>query len=265
MPRACAPTSPSSLLQAGIDWWSRVALPGSHVAPRVDLPTTDLHSLRLPDLTGKTVLHVGAHDGYLCFAAERLGADRVVASDRFAWSRPGGKDRFEYAREALASNVEDVDIDISDITPEAIGEFDIVLFLDLFHRMRHPLSALERVARVTGERLIVETLTDLTFLRSPAAAFYPWNMLGDDTIRWGPNRAAIVGMLLSLGFDRAAAFPTRRFTRERLRSLPARLKTGIDVLAMTPVSARPRLRRDLVKNLTTQNRLVAHGWRASHQ
>ena len=43
-------------------------------------------NLRLGDLTGKSVLDIGAWDGYFSFAAERRGAERVVALDHYTWS-----------------------------------------------------------------------------------------------------------------------------------------------------------------------------------
>ncbi len=46
----------------------------------------ELASLRLPDLRGKSVLDVGAWDGYYSFLAERAGASRVVALDYYTWS-----------------------------------------------------------------------------------------------------------------------------------------------------------------------------------
>jgi SAM-dependent methyltransferase len=227
----------SSYERAG--WWSSVELPGGYVAPRIDRPISTLEALRPPDLTGKTVLHVGAGDDYFAFAAERLGAARVVALNAPSSRRPEDRDGFAYARGALASDVQDVAMEISSISPENIGEFDVVLFLDTLHRLCDPLPALERVARVTRERLIVETLTDVPF----------------------PNRATVLAMLRELDFDHTFAIPTKRVTSERLRGLPAQLRTGIDVLAMTPSAARPTLRRDLAKSLITQSRLVAHGVR----
>lgn len=253
-------TSPR-VSEEGIDWWHQIELPGNYVTPGLDESAAKLATLHLPDLTGKTVLDVGAFDGYFSFAAERLGASRVVALDSYAWRRPGGKDGFEYARTALASKVEDVEMEVLDITPEAVGEFDVVLFLGVLYHMRHPLLALERVASVTKERLVVETLADMTFLRSPAAAFYPWNMLGDETNWWGPNRAAVIGMLRSLGFEQVAAYSAKRLTRERLQGLPVRVKVSIDMLARTPGSSRVRLLRDIARSVSTQNRLVVHGWR----
>ena len=81
----------------------------------------ELLSLHLPDLTGKTVLDVGARDGYFSFAAERFGASRVLAVQPRAWRLPGGKDRFEYMRRTLASHVEDLELDVLDISPETVG------------------------------------------------------------------------------------------------------------------------------------------------
>ena len=38
---------------------------------------------------GRTVLDVGAWDGFYAFEAERRGASRVLATDHFCWSGPG--------------------------------------------------------------------------------------------------------------------------------------------------------------------------------
>jgi tRNA (mo5U34)-methyltransferase len=219
-----------------------------------------LLSLHLPDLAGKTVLDIGAADGYFSFAAERLGASRVVAVDTCSWRRPGGKDSFEESRIALASNVEDLEVDILDISPETTGQFDVVLFLGLLYHMRHPLLALERAASVTKELLVVETLIDMTFLRSPAAAFYPEEMLHDETNWWGPNRAAVLGMLHAVGFKRVVPFPLRRLSAAHLLGLPARAKIAGELVASTPRKSRQRLVRDFAKHALTQNHIVAHSW-----
>src|ERR671928_2030025 len=46
----------------------------------------EFQRMRLPDLRGKSVLDINAWDGYFSFAAERLGAKRVVALDSYMWS-----------------------------------------------------------------------------------------------------------------------------------------------------------------------------------
>src|SRR5271163_4333592 len=102
------PAGLRSLVNSHI-WHHQIELPGGVITPGRDRSAKKLEALELPPLTGKTLLDVGAWDGYFSFAAERLGASRVVAADTYAWRRPGGKDGFEYARNALASNVEDVE------------------------------------------------------------------------------------------------------------------------------------------------------------
>ena len=103
-----------------------------------------LLALHLPDLTGKTVLDVGARDGYFSFAAERFGASRVLAIDGGNWRKPGGKRRFDRLRKALDSHVEDLDVDVLDVSPETVGRFDVVLFLGVLFHTCDPLLALER-------------------------------------------------------------------------------------------------------------------------
>jgi tRNA (mo5U34)-methyltransferase len=244
-----------------IYWWHQIELPDGEVTPGRDQSAAKLESLRLPTLAGKTVLDIGAWDGYFSFAAERLGASRVVAADAWVWQQPGGKDGFEYARSALGSKVEDVEMDVLDMSPETIGQFDVVLFLGVLYHLRHPLLALERVAELTRELLVMETLIDLTFLRSPAMAFYPWALIGDHTNWWGPNRAAVIGMLHSVGFEHVAAYPSKRFTRSRLQGIPKRTEIGAKLVSSTPAGSRLRMVRDVARSAFIQGRLVTHARR----
>ena len=109
-----------------------------------------------------------------------------------------GKAGFELARDVLGSRVQDVDVDVLDLSAQKIGTFDVVLFLGVLYHVPNPLLALERVASVTGDLLILETVVDMVGVRRPAAAFYPGRELNDDpTNWWGPNHAAVEGMLRS--------------------------------------------------------------------
>ncbi len=45
---------------------------------------------------------------------------------------------------------------IYDLDPEEIGQFDIVLFLAVFHHLRYPLLALDKIGAVTKELAIME-------------------------------------------------------------------------------------------------------------
>ena len=165
-----------------------------------------LSRLHLPaDLSGLSVLDIGAWDGFFSFEAERCGAARVVATDYYSWHGLGwgtgqGKAGFELAREVLGSRVEDVDLDVMDLSAERIGRFDLVLFLGVLYHLPNPLLALERVASVTANLLVMETVVDMVGFGRPAAAFYPGRELnGDPTNWWGPNAAAVHGMLQTRG------------------------------------------------------------------
>lgn len=202
-------------LQSRVDairWYHTIDLGGGVVTRGVDDSPLRLARVQLPDsLRDKTVLDIGAWDGFFSFECERRGAARVVAADYFSWHGTGWgtKTGFTLAREALGSRVEDIDIDVMDITPERVGTFDVVLFLGVLYHLRHPFLALEHVASVTREQLILETVVDLVGFRRPAMAFYPGRELNNDpTNWWAPNVPAVRGMLESLGFSEVTV-PTR--------------------------------------------------------
>jgi tRNA (mo5U34)-methyltransferase len=187
-------------------WFHRIDLGDGLITPGIDDSPGKLARLRLPaSLAGRTVLDVGAWDGFFAFEAERRGAARVLAVDSFCWSGDGWgkKAGFELAREALGSKVEDAEIEVLDLDPARIGTFDVVLFLGVLYHMRHPLLALEKVAAVTQGLLVLETKVDFLHVHRPAAAFYPEKELNNDpTNWWGPNPAALTAMLRAVGFSR---------------------------------------------------------------
>jgi tRNA (mo5U34)-methyltransferase len=188
-----------------IRWYHSIDLGHGVVTKGIDDTPFRLAQLDFPaSLEGYTVLDIGAWDGFFTFEAERRGAARVVAADYFSWRGEGWgtKEGFLLARQALGSKAKDVEIDVMDLSPERVGMFDVVLFLGVLYHLKHPLLALERVASVTRRLLILETVVDMVGIARPAAAFYPGRDLNNDpTNWWGPNPAAVEGMLRSVGFD----------------------------------------------------------------
>jgi tRNA (mo5U34)-methyltransferase len=194
-------------LRARVDavrWYHSIDLGHGVITPGVDDTPIRLARLDLPaSLAGLTVLDIGAWDGFFSFEAERRGAARVLATDLFAWRGPtwSTKAGFELARAALGSRVEDLEIEVMDISPERVGVFDVVLFLGVLYHLPHPFLALERLASVTRRLLVLETVVDMIGIGRPAVAFYPGRELnGDPTNWWGPNIPAVEGMLRSCGF-----------------------------------------------------------------
>jgi tRNA (mo5U34)-methyltransferase len=189
-----------------IKWWHTIDLGGGIVTPGIDPTPQRLAEIRMPEnLAGRTVLDVGAWDGFFSFEAERRGASRVLATDSFCWGGGGWgtKAGFDLARRARQSNVEDHRIEVLDLSSETVGVFDIVLFLGILYHMKHPLIALERIASVTRHQLIMQTQVDLVAIKRPAMALYPGTELNGDPTNWvGPNPAALLAMLEMVGFGR---------------------------------------------------------------
>jgi tRNA (mo5U34)-methyltransferase len=209
---------------AAIRWYHSIDLGHGIQTGGVDNTAYRLSRLDLPEsLHNRTVLDIGAWDGFFSFECERRGATRVVASDYYSWRGDGWgtKAGFEFARDVLGSRVEDVEIDVMDLSPDRVGTFDVVLFLGVLYHLRNPLLALERVASVTRDLLIVETVVDMVGFDRPALAFYPNRELnGDPTNWWGPNPAAVAGMLRSVGFsDVRQVTPTPRALYRAMRAV----------------------------------------------
>jgi len=207
--RTDEPIDPATL-QAEVDklqWWHRIDLGNGVMTPGADTHiAARLAEIGMPaDLTGKSVLDIGAWDGFFSFEAERRGASRVLATDSFCWDGGGwgSKKCFDLARRARQSQVDDKWIQVLDLSPDTVGVFDIVLFLGVLYHMRHPLLSLERVASVCGSHLIMQTQVDMLAVKRPAMAFYLGTELNRDPTNWvGPNPAAVIAMLKLVGFTR---------------------------------------------------------------
>src|SRR5438552_3061200 len=92
-PGSVVDVSEQEKLQALADsvpgWWHSIDF-GHGVVTKghksADTLKREMSLLRIPDARGKSVLDVGAWDGFYTFAAERTGASRVVALDHYVWS-----------------------------------------------------------------------------------------------------------------------------------------------------------------------------------
>jgi tRNA (mo5U34)-methyltransferase len=216
---------------ARIRWFHRIDLGHGIVTPGEDRSARKLRTLRLPDsLAGRTVLDVGAWDGFFSFEAERRGAARVVAVDPFCWRAPawgpdgwGTQQGFALARRALGSRVEDADVDLEELG--RLGTFDVVLFLGVLYHLPDPWPVLKRVAAATGGLLVLETHVDLLDVRRPAAAFYPGaELAGDPSNWWGPNVALLEAKLRAAGFGRLDVVHRERLPYRAARAAYRRLR-----------------------------------------
>jgi tRNA (mo5U34)-methyltransferase len=224
------------------EWYHSIELAPGIVTPgRAPLATWEgtLRSLGLPDLRGKSVLDIGAYDGFFSFAAEKLGAARVVALDEHVWVtdmvgylkewreareigavipapiesrhwRPSelpGRRPFNAAREFLGSKVEPVVGNFMTMDLDALGQFDVVLFLGILYHLENPLASMRRVARLLkpggflgleSEAVEVPGAPDAAFLE-----FFPTNELNNDANNWfAPNARAIEALCVAVGLTK---------------------------------------------------------------
>jgi tRNA (mo5U34)-methyltransferase len=199
-------------------WYHSIQRRDGVVVPGI-VPLEDLHArldaFHIPtDLTGKTVLDVGAWTGWFSFEAERRGAD-VVAVDCVPF------EEFRAAHALLESKVRYELLDVEEITPARMGAFDYVFFFGVLYHVRHPLLALENICSVTRDTAYVESfVSDTSENAKPTLEFYETDELAGQIDNWfGPNRSCLAALCRSAGFaevefshvmDRRAAFTCRR-------------------------------------------------------
>ena len=136
-------------------WYQRIRLSDGVYTPGPMDSEEKLRLIQLPeDLRGKSVLDIGCNEGFFAFEAERRGAAYVLAID----SNVTARKKFHLVKRLLKSNVEFLFLDVTNLDERTIGQFDVTLFLSVFHHLKDPLVALDRVASVTGEMAIMEFL-----------------------------------------------------------------------------------------------------------
>jgi tRNA (mo5U34)-methyltransferase len=173
-------------------------------------------------LTNKTVLDIGCNGGFYSFELKRRGARRVLGVDH----DPAYLRQAMFAREQLGLDVEFRQGDVYEIDSVVDGEqFDYVVFMGVLYHLRHPLYALEKVARLVRERMLFQSMErgawetadfepDYPFSerdvffddRFPRMYFIEHKYAGDKTNWWIPNPACTRALLRSVGL-RIVAHP----------------------------------------------------------
>jgi tRNA (mo5U34)-methyltransferase len=175
-----------------------------------------------PEVRGRRCLDVGTSDGFLAFELERRGAAEVTATDidtHRGWDWETGMSQrgpdylrhvegpepgtgFATARRLRGSLVRREQISVYDLSPERLGQFDLVVCGSLLLHLRDPLRALESIHSVCSGQLLCTNQVDLP--RSLGRARKPLIRLDGTsgiTQWWIPNLAGNRQMVRAAGFQ----------------------------------------------------------------
>jgi hypothetical protein len=99
------------------------------------------------------VLDVGCNAGFYAVEAKRRGAARVLGVD----AQRHHVTQANFVRRALGLDLEFRRMSVYDLSPRNVGQFDLTLALGLLYHCKHLVQAVEKLAHVTKQTLIVET------------------------------------------------------------------------------------------------------------
>jgi tRNA (mo5U34)-methyltransferase len=179
----------------------------------------------LPDsLAGLDCLEIGTGNGYWSFQMERRGARSVTATDIGAYSdtdfghvhgapaacagrSPDGEygEPYRLAATLLGSRVRYRIVSVYDLRPEDLGEFDVVFCASMLMHLYAPLLALQRMARVCRNTLLLSTQTDLATDGEAVATFQGHQI---PYVHWIPSPTCLVEMVRACGYEQVLRGPT---------------------------------------------------------
>lgn len=212
---------PRTAIAANPFWYHTIEVgPGVTTPGWFDLrPVVDL--MPWPEVRGKRCLDVGTSDGFLAFEMERRGAAEVVAvdlADHRQWDWPAhlrsggvqylnavaGPEKgvgLQIAHRLLGSNVQMRDMSTYDLSPETVGEFDVVVCGSLLLHLRDPMRALAAIRSVCRGAFLCTNQVELRLsVVKRKIARARLHSSGPDCQWWVPNPAANRDMVASVGF-----------------------------------------------------------------
>jgi tRNA (mo5U34)-methyltransferase len=203
---------------AAITWYHTLELRPGVVTPGFYDHRPILPLYRLPDrLDGTRVLDIATFDGFWSYEFERRGAAEVLALDirtarelDLPWhlrdsmgeaelDRAFG-DGFRLAHSVLGSKVKHVHCNVYDLSPEKLGEFDLVHCGDLLLHLRDPSRALYNMRRVTRGEAIISDCIYPDMDRHDGAPIMQYDGGRSENIWWRFGASALRAMIADAGF-----------------------------------------------------------------
>ena len=184
-------------------WFQPIRL-GPLVAPAIcDVGYMEWKASAIPDdLTAKSVLDVGASDGYYSFLAEARGATKVVAIDKYeGYKQMDPNQAFRVAKTVLNSDVEYRVMDFSEMA-RSDEIFEVTFFFDVLYHLPEPFAALRLLAKKTKEMAIISTVR--LDMQEPVMYLYePYELKSNDPNNWWAiTPSCLKRLVMCAGFER---------------------------------------------------------------
>lgn len=175
-------------------WRHKIEVAPGIFTPGQRDPKAKLAHLRMPErLDGRRVLDIGAADGFFTFECERRGASEVVSVD----TRP--PTGFRIAGDLIGTNAKYVQGSLYEL-PRTLGEFDMVLLIDVLYHLTDPVEALRRIRNLCSGDLCLTTVCHED--EAPTMRFLPFS---DDYASgsnyWSVSPSCLREMVNFCGFD----------------------------------------------------------------
>jgi tRNA (mo5U34)-methyltransferase len=173
-----------------------------------------LDIMQIPeDLSGISVLDIGCNEGFFCIEAKRRGASRILAVDKNKHAAM----RFSLVKKVLNHDIEFRLVGVDEIDKKSVGTFDMVLLLSVFHHLRYPFLALDKIASVTNKVVVMEVYV----IGTDSSVDYPvmtraFGKTGK--IRLLPDRRFLTEMLQDAGFRKVEVLG--RTSRRKFEGIP---------------------------------------------
>lgn len=214
-----------------IRWYHTIDLGDGIVTPGAFDLRPYLHHYPLPErMDGMRVLDVGSFDGFWAFEFERRGAAEVVSLDVDSFADLDFPPRaracmteedlgqklgegFRLAHDVLGSGVKREVMNAYDLSPAAVGKFDLVFIGDLLLHTKTPIRILENVYSVTSGAAVIADCYNPALDRYRPYTVMEYRGGREDVNWWVFSLHGLEQMIRDAGFDRVERVSTHRFGR----------------------------------------------------
>ena len=165
------------------------------------------------DLSGKSVLDLGASDGFYSFECAARGASHVVAVDGPWWMQGKQIEKFYFAKNVFNLEVESRVSFVEEFLSNQQKPFDVTLCLGLYYHLKDPFWVFRKLRETTRERLIVSgrfLVNDISdpmgrrdkYEKRTSIDGVPYMVMTNVVAgKWHANLAGLKAMLISSGFS----------------------------------------------------------------